>query len=469
MTLWGGRFSETTDALMRQFSDSIAFDQRLAAVDIQGSIAYAKTLAQAELITAKEYQQLVTGLEQVRAEFEAKSFAIQPDDEDIHTAVERRLGEVAGPVAGKLHTGRSRNDQVTADLRLYVLGAIIGLRQAIIALQETIVEKAEGHLEIIMPGYTHLQPAQPLLFSHWLMAFFWKFERDRERLDEVTQRMGICPLGAGALAGNPFNIDRQALASELGFDAISQNSLDAVEDRDYAVEFLSWAALVQIHLSSLAETLIIWASHEFGFVELSQAYCTGSSLMPQKRNPDSLELIRAKSGRVLGHLVGLLCTLKGLPSGYNKDLQEDKEALFNVIDTLKLELPIAAGVIRTLKVNAAHMATARDDMLLATDLADYLVTKGVPFRESHQLVGQAVKRAEKLGVPLRDLRLPDYQAIHPAFGEDVHALFDFQHSVQARDTAGGTAPDAVRAQIKLARMLLWRDDGQVHSEEMKEA
>jgi len=361
-------------------------------------------------------------------------------------------------VAGKLHTGRSRNDQVTTDLRLYLSEEIALLHQALIALQEAIVEKSEGHLEIIMPGYTHLQPAQPLLFSHWLMAFFWKFERDRERLDEVTQRMGICPLGAGALAGNPFNIDRQALAFDLGFDAISQNSLDAVEDRDYVVEFLSWAALVQIHLSSLAETLIIWASHEFGFVELAETYCTGSSLMPQKRNPDSLELIRAKSGRVLGHLVGLLCTLKGLPSGYNKDLQEDKEALFDVIDTLKLELPIAAGVIRTLKVNAARMATARDDMLLATDLADYLVTRGVPFRESHQLVGRLVQRAEKLGVPLRDLRLPDYQSIHPAFAEDVYAVFDFQRSVQARNTVGGTAPDAVCVQVEYAKAILAKNE-----------
>jgi len=468
MILWGGRFSETTDALMRQFGDSIGFDQRLAAVDIRGSIAYAKALAKTELITAEEYQQLVTGLEQVHAEFEAESFAIQSDDEDIHTAVERRLAELVGPVAGKLHTGRSRNDQVATDLRLYLLDEIGTLRQALITLQETIVGKAEGHLGVIMPGYTHLQPAQPILFSHWLMAFFWKFQRDCERLDGAAEHTRVCPLGAGALAGNPFNIDRQALASELGFDAISQNSLDAVEDRDYVAEFLAWATLVQIHLSSLAETLIIWASHEFGFVELAEAYCTGSSIMPQKRNPDSLELIRAKSGRVLGHLVGLLCTLKGLPSGYNKDLQEDKEALFDVVDTLKLELPIAAGIIRTLKVNAAHMATVRDDTLLATDLADYLVTKGVPFRQCHQLVGQLVQRAEKLGVPLQNLRLPDYQAIHPAFGEDVHTLFDYQHSVQTRDTAGGTAPEAVRVQMKLARMLLRKDDGQIYSEEMKE-
>ena len=454
MTLWGGRFTEMPNALMRKFSDSITFDQRLAAADIQGSSAYAEALALANVISAKERNQLIAGLEHVRTEFEEGTFQIHPGDEDIHTAIERRLEEVAGPVAGKLHTGRSRNDQVTTDLRLYLLDEIGTLRQALITLQETIVGKAEGHLEIIMPGYTHLQPAQPLLFNHWLMAFFWKFQRDRERLDELAQRARICPLGAGALAGNPFGIDRQALAADLGFDTISENSLDAVEDRDYVVEFLSWAALAQTHLSSLAETLIIWASHEFGFVELSESYSTGSSIMPQKKNPDSLELIRGKSGRIIGHLVGFLGTLKGLPSGYNKDLQEDKEALFDVIDTLKVELPIAAEVIRTLKVNAAHMAAARDGALLATDLADYLVKKGVPFRESHQLVGQAVKRAEKLDVQLQDLCLTDYQSIHPAFTEDVYAVFDFQCSVQARNTIGGTAPDAVRIQIEHAKELI---------------
>ncbi|HUT87326.1 MAG TPA: argininosuccinate lyase [Candidatus Heimdallarchaeota archaeon] len=454
MTLWGGRFQEAPDGVMRQFGDSIGFDQRLAAVDIRGSIAYAKALAQAELITAEECGRLVSGLEQVAAEFASGTFEIKPDDEDIHTAVERRLAELVGPVAGKLHTGRSRNDQVATDLRLYLLDEIGSLRQALISLQETIVGKAEGHLGVIMPGYTHLQPAQPILFSHWLMAFFWKFQRDCERLDGAAEHTRVCPLGAGALAGNPFNIDRQALAAELGFGAISQNSLDAVEDRDYVAEFLAWATLVQIHLSSLAETLIIWASREFGFVELADVYSTGSSIMPQKKNPDSLELIRGKSGRVLGHLMGLLCTLKGLPSGYNKDLQEDKEALFDVIDTLKLELPIAAGVIRTLKVNAAHMAAARDDMLLATDLADYLVQKGVPFRESHQLVGQAVRRAEKLGVSLSKLSVADFKAIHPAFGEDVHVVFAFRRSVQSRDTVGGTAPDAVKEQIEQAKALI---------------
>ncbi len=451
MALWGGRFTVETDELMRRFGDSIHFDWRMYAADIRGSIAYARALACAGIITAEERDQLIAGLEQVRAEFEASTFQLQPDDEDIHTAVERRLGELVGPVAGKLHTGRSRNDQVSTDLRLYLLDEMAILREALTTLQRAIVDKAEAHLDAIMPGYTHLQQAQPLLFSHWLMSFFWKFQRDQERLADVARRTAVMPLGSGALAGNPLDIDREALAAELGFTAVSENSVDAVSDRDYVVEFLAWAALLQIHLSCLAEDLIIWSSQEFGFVQVDEAYSTGSSLMPQKRNPDSLELMRGKSGRIVGHLTGLLTTLKGLPSSYNKDLQEDKEAVFDAVDTLKLELPIAAEVIRTLTVNRARMAAALDDAILATDLADYLVHKEVPFRESHHVVGRAIRRAEELGVPLKSLSLAEYQAIHPAFTADVYEVFDFRRSVEARDTEGGTAPKAVRAQIERAR------------------
>jgi argininosuccinate lyase len=449
--LWGGRFTAATDELMRRFNDSIGFDWRLYAADVRGSIAYAAALARAGLIDAGERDQLVAGLERVRAEFDAGDL---PDDEDVHTAVERRLGELVGPVAGKLHTGRSRNDQVATDLRLYLLDEMIALDGMVTGLQEAIVHKAERHLDAIMPGYTHLQQAQPLLFSHWLMSYFWKFQRDRERLADVARRTSVLPLGAGALAGNPFGVDRQALAAELGFAAVAENSVDAVGDRDYAVEFLAWAGLVQIHLSNLAEDVILWASREFGFVQVDDAYSTGSSLMPQKRNPDSLELMRGKSGRMTGHLVGLMMVLKGLPSGYNKDLQEDKEAVFDAIDTLALELPVAAGVIGTLKVNGARMQATLDDMLLSTDLADYLVREGVPFRESHHLVGQAVRQAEELGVPLGGLTLDDYRAIHPAFAEDVYQVFDFRRSVEARDVRGGTASTAVRAQIERARELL---------------
>jgi argininosuccinate lyase len=454
MALWGGRFGRPTDALMKRFNDSIAFDRRMYAADIQGSIAYAGALVQTGLVTPEEYDQLAAGLAQVRAEFDAGDFRVKSGDEDIHSAVERRLGEIAGPVAGKLHTGRSRNDQVATDLRLYLRQEMITLQKELFRVQEAIVEKATAHLDAIMPGYTHMQQAQPVLFSHWLMSHFWRFQRDRERLDEVKRHTSVLPLGSGALAGTPFKIDRHCLAAELGFDAVSQNSMDAVSDRDYVVEFLGWAALVQIHLSNLAEDIITWSSREFGFVQVDETYSTGSSLMPQKRNPDSLELMRGKSGRIVGHLVGLLVTMKGLPSGYNKDLQEDKEALFDTIDTLVIELPVAAGVIRTLKVDAARMRAALNDGLLATDLADYLVRKGIPFRESHHLVGQAVRRAEGLGVGLAKLTIADYQAIHPAFTEDMTSVFDFQSSVEARDTEGGTAPTAVHAQIDRARELL---------------
>jgi argininosuccinate lyase len=451
MTLWGGRFAEETDALMRHFNDSIGFDRRMYAADVEGSIAYAGALARAGLISDEERTALVEGLERVRAEFDAGTFGIEPGDEDIHTAVERRLGELVGEVAGKLHTGRSRNDQVATDLRLTMLDELAELGEALLNLQRAIIEQAEAHVGVVMPGYTHLQQAQPILFSHWLMAFFWKLQRDRERLEDATKRTRVCPLGAGALAGNPFEIDRRALAAALGFEAITENSIDAVNDRDMVVEFLAWAALTQVHLSNLAEDLIIWASREFGFVEIDDAYATGSSLMPQKKNPDSLELMRGKSGRVIGHLTGLLTTLKGLPTAYNKDLQEDKEALFDTIDTLKIELTIATGVVRTLRVNAGRMSAALDDGMLATDLADYLVRRGVPFRQSHHLVGQAVRRAEALEVTLEELDLSEYQAIDPAFAADVYDVFDFVRSVEARAVDGGTAPAAVRAQIWAAK------------------
>jgi len=454
MSMWGGRFTGEMDEAMRRLNDSFAFDRRLYRADVRGSIAYAGALARAGLLTEEERAQLVAGLRQVGTELEDGTFEARRDDEDVHTAVERRLGELVGPVAGKLHTGRSRNDQAATDTRLYLLEQMAALYAALHDLQAAIADKAEGHLDLIMPGYTHLQPAQPVLFSHWLLSFFWKLQRDRERLAGVAGRAAVMPLGAGALAGNPFGIDRRALAAELGMGAVSQNSMDAVADRDYLVEFLAWAALLQIHLSNLAEDLAIWSSREFGFLQVDEAYTTGSSLMPQKRNPDSLELMRGKSGRVVGHLAGLLVTLKGLPSTYNKDMQEDKEAVFDVVDTLLLELPIAAGVVRTLAVNGEAMAAALDEAMLATDLADHLVRRGVPFRESHGLAGQAVRRAEELGTGLKALPLAEYQAIHPAFDEALYGVLDFQQSVASRDVEGGTAPAAVRSQLRQARAAL---------------
>lgn len=454
MKMWGGRFAAASDELMQRFGNSIGFDRRLYEADIRGSIAYAGALARAGLITAAELEGLTRALEQVLTEFETGTFRILPEDEDIHTAVERRLGELVGAVAGKLHTGRSRNDQVATDVRLYLLGEIAVLRQMLLEVQKALVEQAAEHLDLIIPGYTHLQQAQPVLFSHWIMSYFWKLQRDQERLADAERRTRVCPLGAGALAGNSLGIDRAALAAALGFERVSENSIDAVSDRDFIVEFMAWAALLQVHLSGLAEDLIIWSSREFGFVELDEAYATGSSLMPQKKNPDVLELVRGKAGRAIGHLAGLLTMLKGLPSSYNKDLQEDKEPLFDVIDMLRLELPLLAGVIRTLRVDRSRVEAALDSGMLATDLADYLVRKGIPFRESHHLVGRAVRRAEELGVSLRELELGEYQAIHPAFGEDVYAVFDFRRSVEMRNVEGGTATAAVRAQIEHARALM---------------
>ena len=453
MKLWGGRFEGTPDDLMERFNASIGFDWRLWAADIEGSMAYARALQRAGLLTTDERDQLIQGLQAVAREFAAGEFQIRPSDEDIHTAVERRLGELVGEVSGKLHTGRSRNDQVATDLRLYMMQEIPGLRQQLGELQEAIVVKAEQHLEVIMPGYTHLQRAQPLRFSHWLMSYFWMLQRDRQRLDDLAERVAVLPLGAGALAGHSLGIDRHFLAAELGFRAVCENSLDAVSDRDFVAEFLFWAALLQVHLSRLAEDLIIWSSSEFGFVTLDDAYATGSSIMPQKKNPDSLELLRGKVGRLVGHLVALLTTLKGLPSAYNKDLQEDKEPLFDALDTLKLALPVAAGVVRTLKVNAGVMAAALDDGMLATDLADCLVRRGVPFRQSHELVGRAVRRAELRGLPLRELPLAEFQAISEAFDDDLYAVFDHRRSVEARDSYGGTAMTALRQQIERARAV----------------
>ena len=452
--MWGGRFSKATDALMERFNASIGFDWQLWEADIAGSMAYARALVQAGLITAAERDQLIGGLRTIQSEFAQGAFDLRIQDEDIHTAVERRLGEIVGEVAGKLHTGRSRNDQVATDTRLYLRQRVDELAEALAALQRAIVAQAQAHLGVIMPGYTHLQQAQPVLFSHWLLSFFWMLQRDRERLGELRQRVDVCPLGSGPLAGHAFGLDRAALGADLGFARISENSIDAVSDRDYIAEFLFWAALLGAHLSRLAEDLIIWCSAEYRFVQLDEAYSTGSSIMPQKRNPDSLELLRGKSGRLVGNLVALLTVLKGIPSAYDKDLQEDKERLFDTVETMSLALPVAAGVIATLQVNGEAMAAALDDGLLATDLADYLVRKGVPFRQSHKLVGQAVRRAEERGVRLRDLSPEEYAAISPAFGADVYGVFDFRAAVEHKSAPGGTATAAVREQIEHAKRAL---------------
>jgi argininosuccinate lyase len=452
--LWGGRFEGETDEGMEALGASLEVDRRLHSVDVLGSIAYTHALRDAGVLTEAECHRIEAGLERVRDELGAETFEVAPEDEDIHTAIERRLHELIGNLAGKLHTGRSRNDQVATATRMYLLRQMPFVRLLVVGLQRAIVGQAELHLDVIMPGYTHGQPAQPVLFAHWLLSYFWMLQRDVERLDELAARVSVLPLGAGALAGNAFGIDRESLAEELGFGAISENSIDAVSDRDFIIEFLSFAALLGVHLSRLAADLVLWSSAEYGFVEIDEAYTTGSSIMPQKRNPDSLELVRGKAGRLVGNLVALLMTVKGLPSSYNRDLQEDKPPLFDSLDTLFLTLPVAAGVVGTLRVCEERMRAALGDGMLATDLAEYLVRKGVPFRQSHRTVGQVVLRAEEAGVQLRELSLQEYRMISDAFEQDLFEVFDFERSVASRDVPGGTAPAAVSNQLARARKLL---------------
>ena len=455
--LWGGRFEQPTDPRMDQFNKSIGFDARLWEVDIQGSQAYADALMDAGILTEEERNQIVRGLEKVAQEWQEGRFRLKPEDEDIHTAVERRLTELIGPVAGKLHTGRSRNDQVATDLRLYLCDALQDLEMMLTDLQRTIIRVADRSIDVIMPGYTHLQPAQPVRFAHWMMSYFWMLQRDWARLEDMRRRVEVMPLGSGALAGTPLAIDRARLAQRLGFTRISENSMDAVSDRDFVAEFLFWAAMLTIHLSRLGEDLILFSNPSLGFVRLADAYTTGSSLMPQKKNPDAFELVRGKTGRIIGDLTGLLATLKGLPSTYNKDLQEDKEPLFDAIDTLKLALPVVAGALETMTLRPERMAQALDDAMLATDLADWLVAQGVPFRQSHHIVGQVVAEAERRGIPLSHLSLADMQAIYPGFTEEALAVWDFERSVEQRRAAGGTARDAVLAQINQAKAILGFD------------
>jgi argininosuccinate lyase len=452
--MWGGRFSGTMDERMARFNNSYPFDWRMWDEDIRGSLAWARQIHRAGVISAAELAKLTAGLEAVRAEFAANTFTALPADEDIHSAVERRLGELAGAVAGKLHTGRSRNDQVATDVRLWTLGAIERADAALRELQAALLSQAEAAGEALMPGYTHLQRAQPILLAHWLLAHFWPLQRDRERLADCAKRAAVLPLGSSALAGTPLKIDRTALAADLGIAAVSANSLDAVSDRDFIAEFLFGAALVGVHLSRLAEDIVIYSTSEFGFVTLDDAYSTGSSLMPQKKNPDSFELLRGKSGRLLGGLVGILTVLKGLPSTYDKDLQEDKEPLFDAADTLELALPVAAGAIASARFNHERMLAALDDAMLATDIADYLVERGVPFREAHKVVGILVREAEGRGATLSTLPFDTFRAVHPTFGEDLLDIFDYGRSAASRQVVGATAPAAVRAQIEQARAAL---------------
>ena len=454
MGLWGGRFEEPPDDLLRQLNDSISFDQRMVAEDIAGSIAYAGALVDADVISQAEADTLQEGLRQVKAEFDAGEFEFKPGDEDIHTAVERRLTEIVGAVGGKLHTGRSRNDQVATDFRLWVMKAVEQIDEQIYGFQLALVEQAEAHIDTVMPGYTHLQPAQPITAAHWLMSYFWMLARDRDRLNDARQRASVMPLGSGALAGTPLQINRAKLAEELGFLGVSQNSLDAVSDRDFVAEALFCFSLIGVHLSRLSEDILLYSNPLFGYISLNDRYSTGSSLMPQKRNADPAELGRGKAGRLIGHLSGLLTSLKGLPAGYNKDLQEDKEPIFDAFDTLMALLPILSAMVATLQLNPDKMRAALSEDMLATDLADYLVDKGMPFREAHHVVGQVVRFSQDNNLSLSQIEIADLKAISSLFGDDVSEVFDFDRSMNKRQTAGGTASSAVRAQIEQARKLM---------------
>lgn len=450
MTLWSGRFSAPTDEDLRKLNDSLPFDQRMWREDIAGSLAYAQAIAAAGILSPEEATAISGGLQQIHAEFEGGTFTFTAGDEDIHTAVERRLTELIGAAGGKLHTGRSRNDQVATDFRLWTMSAIDRLDSRLDDLQMALIATAENHIESVMPGYTHLQPAQPITAAHWLLSFFWMLARDRDRLADARRRMASSPLGAGALAGTPFAVNRESLAEALGFDSVIQNSLDAVSDRDFVVETLFAMSTIGLHLSRLGEDIIIYSNPTFGYITLDDRYSTGSSIMPQKRNADPMELARGKAGRLIGNLTGLLATLKGLPSTYNKDMQEDKEALFDSFDTLHAILPVVTAIIVTLRLNPDKMRAALDEDLLATDLAEYLVRRGLPFRQAHHVVGTAVRTAASHGIRLSQLPIETYRSLSELFGEDVYSVFDFDLSVQRRAATGGTAPAAVRRQLEAA-------------------
>jgi argininosuccinate lyase len=452
--LWGERASITNHPLVMKLNNSFAFDVRLYQEDIDSSLAWAGALSDVGVLSQEELEIVLQGLEAIRLEFDEGRFNPNPSDEDIHTAVERRLTEMIGSTAGKLHTGRSRNDQVATDFRLWVMRACEQLLSYIKDLCQALLESAQVGREVVLPGYTHLQHAQPITWAHWILSHFWSLIRDIDRFTAVRGSAAILPLGSGALAGTSFPIDREAIARELGFNDVSQNSIDAVADRDFAVEFLFAVALMAVHLSRLSEMLILFNSREFGFIDLDDAYTTGSSLMPQKKNPDPLELTRAKTGRLVGHLTGLLVTLKSLPSAYDKDLQEDKEPVFDAFDTASSLLPVLSGLLRTMTLKPERMAAQLEPTLLAADVTDELVRKGVPFREAHRWVSKAVQMANERGVPLNNLKHEDLTFIDEHFEIDLNQVLDIHSSLEKRTTIGGTAQSALSLQILAASQAL---------------
>ncbi len=446
--LWGGRFAKSTDKLVEDFHSSISFDQILYKYDIAGSIAHAAMLGRQGIISADEAAQLVQGLRDILADIDAGRVEFEVGAEDIHMNIEKILTERVGDVGKKLHTARSRNDQVALDIRLYLMAETDAVQQLLLKLLRVLLDLAAEHKASVMAGYTHLQKAQPITFGHHMLAYFQMFRRDHERLADCLKRTNLLPLGSCALATTTFPIDRAFVADELGFDGICENSLDGVSDRDFIVEFINAAALIMVHLSRLSEEIVLWSSNEFGYITLDDGYSTGSSIMPQKKNPDVAELVRGKSGRVFGHLLGTLTMLKGLPLAYNKDMQEDKEALFDTVDTVKKSLLVFAPMLSTMRVNVAKMHDrAKAGFINATDAADYLAAREVPFREAHSIIGQLVKYAEDKGVGLEDLSLAEFRQFSPVFGENVYDHIKIENCVAARNIPGGPALPAVEAAI----------------------
>ncbi|PYZ97724.1 argininosuccinate lyase [Alteribacter lacisalsi] len=453
--LWGGRFTKTTNELVDQLTASISFDKKLANEDIQGSIAHVQMLAEQGIITEDEADQIKEGLLRVKEKYDQGVLIFSEADEDIHMNIEKFLIEEIGSVGGKLHTGRSRNDQVATDMHLYLKNHTETVIELLENVQKAIVSQAEAHVYTMIPGYTHLQRAQPVSFAHHLLAYFWMIERDKERFQDSLKRVDVCPLGAGAMAGTTFPIDRERTAELLGFSSVYPNSMDAVSDRDFILEFLSASSILMMHISRLSEELVIWSSEEFNFIELDDSFCTGSSIMPQKKNPDVPELLRAKTGRVYGDLVGLLTVLKGLPLAYNKDMQEDKEGMFDTVETVEGSLSLLAPLLSTMNVNTDTMKKAvTSDYSNATDLADYLVKKGMAFRDAHAVTGQVVLEAIQKGSVLLELDLADYKEHSELFEADVFEAIAPENVVGRRNSQGGTAFKQVEHQLELAKEKL---------------
>jgi argininosuccinate lyase len=454
---WAGRFTAPTDAFVEAFTASVGFDKRMYKQDIAGSIAHARMLAHVGVLTEQECQAIIGGLQDIQLEIERGEFAWSTTLEDVHMNIEARLTDRIGATGKKLHTGRSRNDQVATDIRLYLRDQIGVIARELRRLQEGLLELAEREADTIMPGFTHLQTAQPVTFGHHMLAWVEMLMRDQSRLEDCYQRVNVMPLGAAALAGTTYPVDREFTARELGFDAIAENSLDAVSDRDFAIEFVSAAATLMMHLSRFSEELILWSSAQFDFVDLGDSFCTGSSIMPQKKNPDVPELVRGKTGRVYGHLMSLLTLMKGQPLAYNKDNQEDKEPLFDTLDNVKGCLRLFADMMPQITVKAENMReAARRGFSTATDLADYLVRKGMPFRDAHEVVGKAVRHGVENGKDLAEMKLAELQGFSEIITQDVFAVLTLEGSVAARDHIGGTAPDQVRSAIWRARDRLSR-------------